>query len=262
LAATRNYYRQAATLNRVFLHGEGPDHGLLFEWQNYVSYLLAQGRYWRVLRDLFRTVIHAQGSAKKSGVIRPGQFGTSMQLLPAAFPEWLNPTLGSKYDLRHRWEAKWLTPPAASSVHPMRPVAYASFRDPIWPSMFDGHDAAWTGAQVEVRHPYLDLRMLRFLLAVPPLPWCKKKYLVRRAMRGVVPKSVVGRSKEGVTWATIMERALSANTAPLDPVPQLSDYVDMHRFPKDAPQDQWLLGCALRVRSLNNWLQYVQKKFR
>jgi hypothetical protein len=91
------------------------------------------------------------------------------------------------------------------------------------------------------------------------LPWCKKKYLVRRAMRGVVPKSVVGRSKEGVTWATIMERVLSANASPLDPVPQLSAYVDLRRFPKDAPQDQWLVGCALRVRSLNNWLQYVQK---
>jgi asparagine synthase (glutamine-hydrolysing) len=260
LGATRDYYRQAAALSRVFLHGEGPDHGLLFEWQNYVSYLLAQGRYGRVLRDLFATVLHAERSASKSMVNRPGQFGLSMQPLPAAFPDWLNSALESKYDLRQRWEAKWLKPPAASSVHPLRPVAYASFLDPFWPAMFDGHDAAWTGAQVEVRHPYLDLRMLRFLLAVPPLPWCKKKYLVRRAMRGVVPKSVVGRSKEGVTWATIMERALSANAAPLHPVPQLSAYVDSRRFPEDAPQDQWLLGCALRVRSLNNWLQYVQKK--
>jgi len=260
LAATRNYYRQAATLSRVFLHGEGPDHCLLFEWQNYVSHLLAQGRYWRIFRDLLSTVLEAEPSASTSGVIRPGQFGLSMQRLPGAFPEWLNPALASKYDLRRRWEGKWLTPPAARSVHPMRPVAYASFLDPIWPSMFDRHDVAWTGAQVEVRHPYLDLRMLRFLLAVPPLPWCKKKYLMRRAMRGVVPKSVVGRSKEGVTWATIMERTLSANTAPLNPVPQLSTYVDLARFPKDVPQDQWLLGCALRVRSLNNWLQYVQKK--
>jgi asparagine synthase (glutamine-hydrolysing) len=158
LAATRNFYGQAARLNRVFLHGEGPDHGLLFEWHNYVSYLLAQGRYGRILRDLFATVFEAEPSASQSEMIRSGQFGQPVQRLPAAFPEWLNPALESKYDLRHRWEAKWLTPPRARSVHPMRPVAYASFLDPIWQSMFDGHDAAWTGAQVEVRYPYLESR--------------------------------------------------------------------------------------------------------
>ena len=260
LAATRNFYRQASTLSRVFFHGEGPDHGLLFEWRNYVAYLVAQGRYGRLLGDLYATVMRAQRSASKSAAIPPGQIGPSMQLLPGAFPDWMNPTLESQYGLRDRWEAKWLTPPGAQSLHPIRPVAYASFQDPVWQGMFDGHDAAWSGAQVEVRHPYLDLRMLRFLLAVPPLPWCKKKYLVRRAMRGVLPKSVVGRTKEGVRWGTMLERVVSSSAPPLDPVPQLSAYVDMRRFPTDVPQDQWVLGCALRVRSLNNWLQYVQKK--
>jgi len=183
-----------------------------------------------------------------------------MQQLPGAFPEWMNPTLESQYRLRDRWEAKWLTPPAAQSLHPIRPVAYASFQDPVWQWMFDGHDAAWTGTPVEVRHPYLDLRMLRFLLAVPPLPWCNQKYLVRRAMRGVLPKTVIGRAKGGVPWATLIERVVSSNSPPLVPVPQLSAYVDVRRFPTEVPQDQWLLGCALRARSLNNWLQYVQEK--
>ena len=257
LAATRDFYRQAGTLSRVFFHGEGPDHGLLFEWKNYVAYLLTQGRYGRVLRDVFATVRQAKRSAGDPRVLRSG-FALSMQRLPVAFPDWLNPTLESKYDLRQRWDTKWHTPPPA--IHPLRPVTYASFQDRIWQSMFDGHDAAWTGAQVEVRHPYLDVRMLRFLLAVPPLPWCKNKYLMRRAMRGVVPAPVVGRSKGGVTWGTLMQRTVNANTAPLDPVPQLGAYIDVRRFPKDAPEDQWVMGCALRVRSLNNWLQYVQKK--
>ncbi|HYL35178.1 MAG TPA: asparagine synthase-related protein [Bryobacteraceae bacterium] len=261
LAATRNLYRQASTLSRVFLHGEGPDHGLLFEWRPYVSYLLDQGRYGRILRDLYVTVLRARGGTlSKSASTRAGQIGPSMQLLPQSFPEWVNPALESQYDLRHRWEAKWLKPPAAAALHPTRPVTYASFLDPVWPSMFDGHDAAWTGTQVEVRHPYLDLRMLRFFLAVPPMPWCKQKYLVRRAMRGVLPKSVLGRDKEAVAWATMMERTVSSSSSPFDPVPQLSVYVDTRRFPTDVPQDQWLLGCALRVRSLNNWLQYVQEK--
>jgi len=260
LAATRQLYRHAGTLSRVFLHGEGPDHGLLFEWQNYVSYLLAQGRYGRVLHDLYATVMGAGRSASsRSTATRPGQNGLSMQLLPGAFPEWVNPTLETQYGLRHRWEDKWLKPPAARSVHPIRPVAYASFQDPVWSWMFDGHDAAWTGSQIEVRHPFLDLRMLRFLLVVPPLPWCKQKYLMRRAMRGVLPQSVLGRAKGGVPWATLIGR-VSFSAGPFDPVPELGAYVDMRRFPTDVPQDQWLLACGLRVRSLNNWLQYKQNK--
>jgi asparagine synthase (glutamine-hydrolysing) len=260
LAATRNFYRQAGSFSRVFLHGEGPDHGLLFEWQHYVSYLLAQGRYGRVLRDLCATAVRARGAASKSASTRLGQIGPSRHLLPQAFPDWVNPALESQFGLHDRWEAKLLRPPAANSLHPIRPVAYASFQAPFWQTMFDSHDAAWTGTQVEVRHPYLDLRMLRFLLAVPPLPWCKQKYLVRCAMRGVLPKSVVRRAKEGIPWTKVIERVVNSSSAPFIPVPQLSAYVDMRRFPTDVPQDEWLLGCALRVRSLNNWLQYLQKK--
>lgn len=254
LAATRDFYRQAGLSSRVFLHGEGPDHGLLFEWQHYVSYLLAQGGYGRVLRDLCVTVMRARRGNSKSASTRSGPIG-----FPQAFPDWVNPALESQYSLRHRWEAKWLRPPGANSPHPIRPVAYASFQSPVWQSMFDSHDAAWTGTAVEVRHPYLDLRMLRFLLAVPALPWCKQKYLMRRAMRGVLPKSVLRRAKEGIPWATVIERVVSCSSLPFDPVPQLSVYVDMRRFPTDVPKDEWLLGCSLRVRSLNNWLRYVQK---
>ena len=260
-AATRQLYQHAASMSRVFLHGEGPDHGLAFEWQPYVSHLLAEGRYGRVLRDVCATALQVRrGVSSKPAVTGPRQNGTLMQLQPREFPDWLNPDLESRYKLRERWEAKWLKPPGAASLHPIRPVAYASFQEPLWQSMFHDHDPGWTGAQVEVRHPYLDLRMLRFLLAVPPLPWCKEKYLERRAMRGVLPKSVLDRAKETVSWATMMARVLGSSGPALDPVPELSAYVDTRRFPKEAPQDQWVLGCALRARSLNNWLQYLQQK--
>lgn len=261
-AATRKLYREAASMSRVFLHGEGPDHGLLYEWQPYVTHLLAEGRYGRVLRDVFVTAMRVRKAAysKTASARLAENNGLAVQLRPREFPDWVNPNLESQYSLRERWEAKWLRPPAAESLHPIRPVAYAAFQDPIWQAMFDEHDAGSTGAQVEVRHPYLDLRMLRFLLAIPALPWCKQKHLLRRAMRGVLPESVRGRAKETITWATMLARVSGSNGPPLDPVPELSTYVDTRRFPKEAPRDQWLLGCALRARSLNNWLQYLQQK--
>ena len=264
LTATRNMYRQAASLNRVFLHGEGPDHGLLYEWQPYVSQLLAEGRYRRLLSDVFVTATRVRRAANsKSTLTRMRQnSGLALQLRPRDFPDWVNPTLESRYSVRDRWESKWLKPPSAGSLHPIRPVAYAAFRGPIWQAMFDEHDAGSTGAQVEVRHPYLDLRVLRFLLAIPPLPWCKQKYLMRRAMRGVLPEAVLGRAKETVPWTTTVGRVVASSGPPLDPVPELSAYVDTRRFPKVPPEDQWLLGCALRARSLNNWLEYLQQKTR
>jgi asparagine synthase (glutamine-hydrolysing) len=52
---------------------------------------------------------------------------------------------------------------------------------------------------MEVRHPYMDIRMLRFLLTVPSIPWCRDKHLVRRAMRGTVPEEVRRRPKTPLT---------------------------------------------------------------
>ena len=68
--------------------------------------------------------------------------------------------------------------------------------------MFEEQDAATTRAPLEFRYPYFDIRLLRYCLAVPALPWCRAKYLVRRSMRGSLPAEVLTRPK-----------------APLDPDP-------------------------------------------
>ena len=61
--------------------------------------------------------------------------------------------------------------------------------------MYETEDAAWTGVPVESRAPLLDLRMLRFLLRVPPVPWCMEKELLREAMRGILPEEIRSRPK-------------------------------------------------------------------
>jgi asparagine synthase (glutamine-hydrolysing) len=48
---------------------------------------------------------------------------------------------------------------------------------------------------VEPRFPFFDLRVVRYLLAIPPIPWCLNKTLLRRAMRGVLPDAVRLRPK-------------------------------------------------------------------
>ncbi len=74
--------------------------------------------------------------------------------------------------------------------HRLRPLAYRSFQGLLRDRLFAQSDAEVTGAAAEIRHPFVDLRVLRYMLAVPAVPWCDQKYLLRRAMRGVLPPPV------------------------------------------------------------------------
>ena len=53
---------------------------------------------------------------------------------------------------------------------------------------------------LEVRAPFLDHRLVEFAFSLPPgehLRWLQKKRLLRRAMRGVLPDSIINRRKRG-----------------------------------------------------------------
>ena len=61
--------------------------------------------------------------------------------------------------------------------------------------MFETENAGATHAPVEVVYPFLDLRMVRFLLAIPPFPWFFQKSLTRRALTGRLPAPILTRQK-------------------------------------------------------------------
>jgi hypothetical protein len=59
---------------------------------------------------------------------------------------------------------------------------------------------------LEVRHPYVDIRVLRCMLRMPALPWCRSKYLMRRALRGTVPERARTRAKAPLAGDPLRER--------------------------------------------------------
>lgn len=252
MQAYQHYCEQIKSRSRVFLYGEGPDNALRFEWRSYLSYLVQHRRYVRIFRDTCSTVTSQRrlpfwGRIKQ----RTRELRTHDQPQPA-FPDWVASSLESRLQLRARWE-QFLEP--ATLIHPIRPEAYASFRMPLWQAVFERYDSGWTTAPFEVRYPFVDLRMLRYLLAVPALPWCRSKHLIRRAMRGILPKPVLLRTKAGVRCATIMERVGRFGLTSFVPTEGLQRYVSTERVPNVASADMWVLGGHLRVRSLNHWLQ-------
>lgn len=246
-------FRAMASYSRVALYGEGPDNALRYEWRSYIGYLVRHQR-WRLPHDLCsHAVLHRRLPLLSSipGIMRQLQRKRDKDLVPP-FPDWFNPDFENSLQLRTRWEQLWRNPPF---THPIRPRGYASFDLPLWQAIFESFDVAGTGAQLEVRHPFLDLRMLRFLLAVPTLPWCRSKYLLRRSMRGVLPEPVLRRPKAPVLRDLHEERVMECGLPLLEPTCNLDRYVDTERLlrtPIRSPATFWI---DFRTRSLNYWLR-------
>ncbi|MGH7653894.1 MAG: asparagine synthetase B family protein [Gemmatimonadaceae bacterium] len=99
-----------------------------------------------------------------------------------------------------RWirrDARARLPALPSTVpHATRPDAVRYLADPIWQGMLESAQPAYTGVPLEIVWPFLDVRVMEFVFSIPPVPWCQRKELVRRAFRGELPDEVLTRPKE------------------------------------------------------------------
>jgi len=99
-------------------------------------------------------------------------------------------------NLEERWreiETSWKD--FRQSGHPLLRKGYLSLALPHWTRLFELSDAGVTRCPVEVLYPFLDLRVVNYLLALPPFPWFFEKRLLRAAMRDRLPKETLSRPK-------------------------------------------------------------------
>src|SRR5439155_14457939 len=129
-----------------------------------------------------------------------------------------------------------------------------------WEALFRSWDAGEILVPVETRHPFVDLRLLRYMLAVPVTPWCRRKYLVRRAMRDVLPDSVLRRPKSPLTSDPAWEGSRHSGLPPFRPTPALCEYVNVERVPKDAGADMVLFRTNFRPLALNYWFENLRQE--
>jgi asparagine synthase (glutamine-hydrolysing) len=186
-----------------------------------------------------------RAAARRGRAIRPPQY-----------PSWLQPEFERRVALHDRWHSSGADGPVR---HPSRPDAYASLHSPLWQALFTAYDPERTGAAFEVRHPFLDLRVLRFMLSVPVIPWCRDKYLLRRAMRGTLPAAIVQRRKRGLP-ATARERTERwLALQPTAPARALKEYVDVAAMVAARLDTRHDVSRVLRVKSLNRWLKDIEE---
>jgi asparagine synthase (glutamine-hydrolysing) len=163
-------------------------------------------------------------------------------------------------NLRDRYRELVREPPPA---HPFRPDSYSSLVSPFVSSVFENYDAGYTRLPLEVRHPLFDLRIQRFFLRLPMLPWCADKEILRVAMRGRLPVEILRRPKtpaEGnPLWGMLQE--LGADR--LDNFPQACGFE--YYVARDKIKAAWKemnvknLEAHFRALSLNYWLQSNQQ---
>ena len=247
--------RQIAARNRVAFTGFGADPALSCLLSVHFLQLLKKRQFGYALAAAMR-YLAAEGRFSRLYLRTRLQRWFASKSQTPYYPGWLNKDLEKRLGLRERWDTltRATTPNAA-----VRSVAYEAMVDPFWPSLFEGCDSGVTRVPVEVCHPFFDLRLVDFLLALPALPWCSDKELLREAARGILPDAVRLRRKSPLLadpLIALLQQPESAWVDSFEGVPELGRYVERRLIPKVfGEKEAWTAWIHLRPLSLNFWLQ-------
>lgn len=258
-AALFDQYGAIAADCRVVLEGEGIDNLMGFEMWPYARHLLrsrewanlfVQGlRYWQARKSLWpgirRRVRAVFGKGAENGGI----------------PEWLAPDFARRVGVEDRWRecSDFRVTPA----HPTAPRAHASMSLPEWCQLFELENAGVTRSPVEVRHPYLDLRIVNYVFALPRFPWAFEKTLLREAMAGHLPESIRRRPKTPFAGSILVEKLKRPEASWIDRVNwdgQIRSYVNCPEVPELRGEENPVRArVAIRPLCLNFWLQCARR---
>lgn len=176
---------------RVALSGTGGDNLLHFQMWPYAKDLLRRHCWGTLCKDmvcyLWIRPFPWEGLRVKIGEL----LGRKNEREPG-YPSWIQAKFAERMRLAERWNDNVFSAPLSNPLHPK---GHASLALPHWTYSFELADAGVTRALVEVRYPYLDLRMVNYLLAIPTFPWSFQKRLIRDAMANHLPDATRLRAK-------------------------------------------------------------------
>ena len=118
---------------------------------------------------------------------------------------------------------------------------------------------------MEFRHPLMDVRLLRYALTLPPLPWCVDKIMLRELAKGRLPDLIRRRPKTPLAdypELAMVRRSGSRWLDAFEPCDQLASYVRRGAVPPVSTEtDPERLWMNLRPISLNYWLHNLKCRF-
>ena len=224
---------------KVWLYGEGPDNALTFEWRMHFNWI-SRRQQWGHLPKAIASYL-----ATKSLVDWKTTFSSRFT--------------NDRADQARRYpELTWIkgtgSPGQDAPACDWRPAAHRNLTSGLWPAFFERLDVKDAPFGVDWRHPYMDLRMLEFMLSTPPIPWARHKLLIRHAMKGRLPLETLRRKKTPV-HRDVFENLLRQH---LPPLPQrgsaVEPFVNIDRLPKH-PSTYGDMHALARLVIVDRWLQ-------
>ena len=252
-------FKMIAADCRVVLSGEGIDNLMHFEMWPYAKDLMRRGDWRQFFAEVPRYLWIRL--SPWPGVRRRVKDLFGMDPMAPAFPRWIAPDFAKRLNLEARWKTRLRD--LAVAAHPIHPEAHASLALPQWSGMFQNENASVTRYPVEVRHPFLDLRLVDYLLALPPFPWFYEKVLLREAMAGRIPESVRVRPKTPLTSDPLVAQLQTPGAEWVDHVhwcAEMEQFVNRSAIPRlNGVKASEQAGSAVRPFCLNFWLQSARR---
>jgi asparagine synthase (glutamine-hydrolysing) len=178
---------RVAPHGRVLLSGYGADPLLLFEPSYWMDHL-ARGHPFRLAVTIWDhlRLFHRPPRFYLRPALRYRLGLTTPPIAP--LPDWL----GGDAVSRARMDARCREVMSREKRHIGISGMSAS---PLWNNLFCMADPGFTGEPVRGRHPFFDLRLVRYAVSLPPVPWLPRKQILRDAMSGLLPEAVRQRPK-------------------------------------------------------------------
>ena len=223
---TADYYASLAATAPVALSGQGGD-PLLKKNYSYMPGLARKGK-WITWAGEFIAYRRMHGHRPPLGIqtaIRR-KFQTPD---PVSVPNWINPDFAREQHMLDRLRLKAASRQMMqSNQHPHRPEAWHLLSSPYWQFVLPGHDAQVTGQPLEFRHPFLDIRLIRFLMRLSSPRWFHQKSILRQAMATELPAYITERPKHVFSKNTLKPALLALNDADWEKIS--SRVRDIHEF--------------------------------
>jgi len=245
----------ACTKSRVALNGDGGDELISFTsvidalkdvnlLRALVSVFWLKGRYGRyppLGTGLRRMAKHALGR-------------TRSPITPYPYPGWINPDLERRLNLKDRWSQSWCAIP--QNTPSRNPTIYQAVLTPDWNNDDLYMNCGFT--RPEQRSPFLDPRLIDFMVSLPALPWLFSKHILRESMTSKLPESVLRRPKTplGFIHDSLLKNTEYETSNDWNAETELSQYIDRSKLPvlNEASARGADSYINLRPLLLNQWL--------
>lgn len=231
----------------VWFYGEGPDNALRLDRDAYFSWLFRRGNWCGLANALFQYV-RVKGLNGWAATLRRHTRPEDVSDQHLVVPPWLDRGLVEKVRPSERMASL-----GKESSHPWHPDAMTSVGSPAWQRVLGDLELDELAAGFVWRHPFLDLRVLEFMLSVPPVPWAWEKQLLREAMRGRLPRQVLTRKKTPLARSPLAHIVGEVGLPSLALGSRLAPYVDLARLRSaDLPGSNF--RNLIAVYALDHWL--------